>query len=176
MLLHTCCAPCALSVIDIARNDGYDDIACFFDNPNIQPGTEFERRFNEVGKLCAVINIGYNPARYFAAVRSYNDPKKRCPECWRMRLDSSARYAREHGFDAFTTTLLSSPYQLHGVLKDIGEECARKYNVKFYYSDFRVDFRRAHDEAKKRGIYCQNYCGCVFSMVEREEQRKKKKR
>ncbi|MDD5439984.1 MAG: epoxyqueuosine reductase QueH [Candidatus Omnitrophica bacterium] len=175
LLLHACCAPCALSVIDIARKDGYENITGFFDNPNIPPGNEYARRADETKKIIDTICVPYDAARYFTAVHNYDDPSKRCPECWRFRLESAARYAAEHGFDAFTTTLLSSPYQDHAKLREIGEDLCKGTACRaltFYYRDFRVDFRRAHDEARRRGIYCQNYCGCVFSLVEREERRR----
>ena len=71
------------------------------------------------------------------------------------------------GYDAFTTTLLISPYQNHEVLKEIGEEMAEKYGLTFLYRDFRPGFREGQTTARKLGLYMQKYCGCVFSEEER---------
>lgn len=77
------------------------------------------------------------------------------------------------GFDAFTTTLLGSPYQEHEIIKQLGEDLAGQAGIKFYYEDFRAGFKDAHDKARKKGIYCQNYCGCIFSEKERIEKKGK---
>ena len=71
------------------------------------------------------------------------------------------------GYDAFTTTLLVSPYQNHDLLKQIGEEMAEKYGVKFLYRDFIPGFREGQSEARALGLYMQKYCGCVFSEEDR---------
>ena len=71
------------------------------------------------------------------------------------------------GYDAFSTTLLVSPYQNHDLLKELGEELQEKYGVKFVYRDFRVGFREGQNKARKLGLYMQKYCGCVFSEEER---------
>ncbi|MBI4707075.1 MAG: epoxyqueuosine reductase QueH, partial [Candidatus Omnitrophica bacterium] len=66
-----------------------------------------------------------------------------------------------------TTTLLVSPYQNQELLKEIGEEIAAREGISFFYQDFRPGFRKAHDQAKSQGIYCQKYCGCLYSEIER---------
>jgi len=78
------------------------------------------------------------------------------------------------GYEAFTTTLLVSPYQNHELLKQVGEEMAEKYGVEFLYRDFRPGFREGQNEARQLGLYMQKYCGCVFSEEERYLQRNKK--
>jgi len=71
------------------------------------------------------------------------------------------------GYDAFTTTLLVSPYQNHELLIEVAEEMARKYNIEFLYRDFRPGFREGQAEARELGLYMQKYCGCVFSEEDR---------
>lgn len=90
-------------------------------------------------------------------------------------MERAALFARDNGFDAFTTTLLASPYQDHDKVRNICEDVAGKAGIKFYYKDFRPGFRASHEEAKSKGIYCQNYCGCIFSEKERIEKKEKKK-
>ena len=87
-----------------------------------------------------------------------------------------AQFALENGFDAFTTTLLGSPYQEHEVVKNICEEVAKEAGIKFYYEDLRIGFKEAHARAKSKGIYCQNYCGCLFSEKERIEAKEQQKK
>ena len=93
-----------------------------------------------------------------------DDLENRCVKyCYRVRLEQTARYAKEHGYDTFSTTLLISPYQNHNALKKIGEEMAEKYGLNFLYRDFRPGFREGQAEARELGLYMQKYCGCVFS-------------
>lgn len=91
-----------------------------------------------------------------------------------MRLEQTAKYAKENGYDAFSTTLLISPYQNHEALKQIGEELAQKYNLIFLYRDFRPGFREGQNEARELGLYMQKYCGCIFSEEDRYSKQIKK--
>ena len=202
LLLHTCCAPCTIYPLEKALKDGYNDITLFYYNPNIQPEKEFNKRKDEVRKIVKLFmqdrsfaslrmtegdlsgqdDIGiktvyeeYDPKEFFNNVSDYDQPKKRCFECWSLRMKRTAEYAKEHNFDAFTSTLLVSPYQDNKVLKELGEQFSKEYGVKFYYKDFQEGFKQAHEKAHAEGIYCQNYCGCVFSIMEREERRLSRK-
>ena len=80
-----------------------------------------------------------------------------------MRLKKTAGEAKNNGFSHFTTTLLVSPYQDQELLKKLGNEAGLEAGIEFYYEDFRPGFRKTHDEAKLKGIYCQKYCGCIYS-------------
>ncbi|HOJ12221.1 MAG TPA: epoxyqueuosine reductase QueH, partial [Clostridiales bacterium] len=90
--------------------------------------------------------------------------EERCAMCYTIRLDKAASFAKEHGFDAFTTTLLISPYQKHDLIKELGEKLADKYKIQFYYRDFRPGFRKGQQQAKELGLYRQKYCGCIISL------------
>ena len=79
---------------------------------------------------------------------------------------------KKNGYDAFTTTLLVSPYQKHDTLIQVAEEMADKYGIKFLYRDFRPGFREGQAEARNLGLYMQKYCGCVFSEEDRYLARK----
>ena len=87
-----------------------------------------------------------------------------CKMCYRIRLDKAAQFASENGFDAFTTTLLISPYQDHELIIKIAKEKAEKYNTKFYYHDFRPNYREGQNLAREHGLYRQKYCGCICSL------------
>jgi predicted adenine nucleotide alpha hydrolase (AANH) superfamily ATPase len=96
--------------------------------------------------------------------RLYFPKEIRCPVCYRLRLEKTAHCAKEKRFDYFTTTLLSSPYQNLQKIKEIGEEVAEKYRVKFYFEDFTCGFKKSQQKAKELNLYRQKYCGCIFSM------------
>jgi predicted adenine nucleotide alpha hydrolase (AANH) superfamily ATPase len=179
LLLHTCCAPCALYPVQKAKAEHHNITALFF-NPNIQPPSEFIRRLNYLQAFCRTegISLFYPPhktALFFLNVTRTEEPHVRCPLCWQMRMSETASLARRKGFDAFTTTLLASPYQDHETLKDVCTREAERHGVGFYYHDFRTGFKLAHQTARDQGIYCQNYCGCIFSLAEQGERREKKK-
>ena len=89
-------------------------------------------------------------------------------------MERVAKYAKENGYDSFTTTLLVSPYQRHEELKKICEEMAEKYEVEFLYRDFRIGFREGQTIAREQGLYMQKYCGCIFSEEDRYCKRKRK--
>ncbi|MDD5423294.1 MAG: epoxyqueuosine reductase QueH [Candidatus Omnitrophota bacterium] len=179
VLLHICCAPCAIFPVERLRAEKHN-IAGFFYNPNIHPYSEYLKRKAEVEKFSkqAGLNVTYSDydiESYFQYIVYNEDAKLRCPVCWWLRVEKAAKFAKENGFDAFTTTLLGSPYQDQETIKSLCIDVAGKLGLKFYYEDFRTGFREAHEKAKSVGMYCQNYCGCLFSEKERIESKKKKK-
>ena len=95
------------------------------------------------------------------------ETKDRCKKCYSMRLEKTAAFAAQEGYDSFGTTLLISPYQDHEAIKLAGEEAAEKYGVNFLYRDFRPLFRESQSNARAKGFYMQKYCGCIFSEEER---------
>ncbi len=96
------------------------------------------------------------------------DLEHRCTNyCYRVRLEQTAKYAKEHGYDHITTTLLVSPYQNHEAIIETGKEIANYYGLTFLDRDFRVGFRKGQEKAKELGLYRQKYCGCIFSAEER---------
>lgn len=167
LLLHTCCAPCSVYCIKSLREEGIEPTVYWF-NPNIHPYMEYKARRDTLKEYTK--NIGVNAIfeenyglREFCK-NVVNDLENRCSKyCYRIRLEQTAKYAKENGYDTFSTTLLISPYQNHEALKQIGEEMAEKYELTFLYRDFRPGFREGQAEARELGLYMQKYCGCVFS-------------
>lgn len=167
-MLHTCCAPCLIYPLQRLREKKFEAEG-FFYNPNIHPLSEYNRRKEAVGDFSkeAKVEIIYPenlPQEFFRAVNLKEDKPQRCAACWHLRLEKTAHAAKEKGFDYFSTTLLVSPYQDQGLLKEIGNDIVKETGVGFYYEDFRSGFNKAHDEAKAKGIYCQRYCGCIYSI------------
>jgi len=171
ILLHTCCAPCLIHPLEQLRESGFAVSALFY-NPNIQPFAEYRKRKEAAENYCAGQKAEffcppYLPTEFFQAVGLGEEKLQRCPACWFLRLDKTADIAKENGFDCFTTTLLVSPYQDQEALKKIGSDISKDKGIDFFYEDFRPGFKRAHNLAKEKGIYCQKFCGCVYSELER---------
>ncbi len=177
ILLHTCCAPCLIYPLARLKDQGFK-VKAFYYNPNIHPFSEYGRRKEAVEVFSKDLQLDlecspYRPAEFFQAVNSKEGQPERCAICWSLRLQKTARQAKEAGFGAFTSTLLVSPYQNHELLKQLGNQIALDTGVDYYYEDFRPGFRQAHAEARGKGIYCQKYCGCIYSEIERYETKKK---
>lgn len=178
LLLHTCCAPCSVYCIDLLRKEGIEPTVYWF-NPNIHPYMEYKARRDTLKQYTKDINIdaifeeNYGLKEFCKNV--IGDLENRCKNyCYPVRLEQTAKYAKENGYDAFSTTLLVSPYQNHDALVEVAEKMAEKYNLKFLYRDFRVGFREGQSKARELGLYMQKYCGCVFSEEDRYLRHNKK--
>jgi len=170
ILLHICCGPCATFPTKVLLESGHQ-VTGFFYNPNIHPYTEFSRRLEAVKKYADKVGLrmiyhgGYDLRGFLREVLFREDA--RCRFCYHMRLLTTATVARGGHFDAFTSTLLVSPYQDHELIKSIAEQVAAEVGVPFFYQDFRVGYHEGHDLSKKHDLYRQSYCGCIFSEYER---------
>jgi predicted adenine nucleotide alpha hydrolase (AANH) superfamily ATPase len=173
ILLHICCAPCLVYPFEFLKSEGFN-LTGFFYNPNIYPPLEYNLRREGISVFnpgIEVIYPKYLPEEFTQAINSNEEAPKRCAICWRLRLAKTAAAARDKGFRYFSTTLLVSPYQDHDLIKEIGNDLAKESGVEFYYADFRKGFRKAREEARGKGIYMQKYCGCAFSVAERERRK-----
>ena len=170
LLMHLCCAPCAAYPLSVLKERGVAVTGLWY-NPNIHPFTEYRSRVGAVRQLEALWNIDvryrdeYGLKRYLREVSGNEDA--RCAVCYRMRLDEAARTAREIGADAFSTSLLVSPYQQFGLIVEVGRALEREHDVEFYAEDFRGGFREGRRLTREMGLYRQKYCGCIYSEMER---------
>lgn len=167
LLLHTCCAPCLIYPLERLKEKGFKVSGLFY-NPNIHPIAEYEKRRQAVedyskGAGIELIYPEYIPSEFFWEIYTKENSPERCFICWRLRLKKTAAVAKENGYKYFSTTLLVSPYQNQELLMKIGLDVAEDEQVEFYYEDFRSGFKQAHERAKTQGLYCQNYCGCIYS-------------
>lgn len=182
ILLHSCCGPCSTACIERLITDY--KITVFFYNPNITDREEYEKRkanqikfieaFNsEADEEDQVVFIEgeYLPEDFFDAAKGLEDcPEggERCTECFKLRLDRTARAAIVMGFPIFGTTLTVSPHKNYQLISAIGTELGEVYGLEFLDMDFKkkAGFQRSIELSKKYELYRQNYCGCEFSKWE----------
>ena len=178
ILLHSCCGPCSSSVLELLAK--YFDVTVLWYNPNLYPEAENEKRLDTQKQLIDAIgtdgvkaSLLVEPWRsedYFSRIKGLeNEPEegKRCLECFKIRLDETARIAAERGFEWFCTTLTVSSRKDAVAINAIGREAAAKYGVKWLPSEFRKreGNHRSIILSEKYGLYRQEYCGCVFSLA-----------
>jgi epoxyqueuosine reductase len=172
ILVHVCCADCGLHLLhdkDLVDNE----IGLYFYNPNIHPQEEYYSRLRAFKQVFAdkgykLIIPHWSPKEYFNEIKNLSDKedgKTRCPNCWKLRLEQSFKYAEENGYEAVTTTMLSSEYMDRERISKLGKIMSNKYKVKFLIS------KQLECDLKTRGFYKQNYCGCIYSLKQRMEEK-----
>ena len=182
ILLHSCCGPSSSSVLELLSK--YFDVTVLWYNPNLYPEAEYDKRLETQKQLIDAIaedgvqaKLLVEPWRsedYFSRIKGLeNEPEegKRCLECFKIRLEETARIASERGFEWFCTTLTVSSRKDAVAINAIGREAEAKYGVKWLPSEFkkREGNHRSIILSEKYGLYRQEYCGCVFSLVNREK-------
>ena len=182
LLLHSCCAPCSSYVLEYLTE--YFDITVYYYNPNITSGDEYKKRIDEERRLIGLLPVRrpvkfiageYEPELFLRLARGREELAEggaRCFDCYRLRLDRTARYMAEHlgMYDYFATTLTLSPHKNAEKLNEIGFEVAAKYGVNYLPSDFkkREGYKRSIELSREYGLYRQDYCGCEYSRRARE--------
>ena len=171
LLLHSCCGPCSSSVIE--RLKDYFDITVLYYNPNIEPKEEYELRKSEQLRLLKELNIKYldidylNEEYHEKVIGYENEPEngKRCKLCYELRMEKTAKLAKENDFEYFATTLTVSPHKPSIIINEIGLSLEKEYTVKYLVSDFKKEegYKKSIELAKEYDLYRQNYCGCLFS-------------
>ena len=175
LLLHSCCGPCSSYVISYLTN--YFDITILYYNPNIYPYDEYLKRKQEQIKLineidCSnnldIMDCDYDNDLYEKCIIGLeNEPERgnRCMVCYNLRMEKTAKMAKECNYDYFCTTLSVSPYKNSECINKIGEKLQNKYNINWLYSDFKKKdgYKQSILLSKKYNLYRQDYCGCIYS-------------
>lgn len=181
LLLHACCAPCSSAVLE--RLASHFKISILYYNPNITEEKEYQKRLDELRKFISKLNFKYQiniidsryePKEFFKIAKGLEKEKeqgKRCYKCYELRLEETAKVAKEKNFDFFATTLTLSPYKKTSRLNEIGENLSKKYQANYLYSDFKKKngYKRSIELSKEYNLYRQDYCGCIYSKLEREQ-------
>ncbi|MCX7780429.1 MAG: epoxyqueuosine reductase QueH [Negativicutes bacterium] len=178
LLLHVCCGPCAAYPVAALKAVGHE-LTGFFYNPNIHPYEEFAKRLETSREFAAkagielIVDATYALEDFLSG--AMQDLSKRCEYCYSIRLRKAAIMARENNYEAFSTTLLVSPYQKHEMIRGIGEQVAKAEQIPFFYVDFREGWNEGVRMSKEWELYRQPYCGCIFSEKERYYRVRKEK-
>ncbi len=182
LLLHSCCAPCSSYVLEYLSK--YFSITVFYYNPNITDEEEYKRRIAEQKRLIeklpadhaiTFLEGNYEPDRFYEMARGLEEiPEggERCRRCFALRLSETAALAKREGYDFFTTTLSISPLKDADALNEIGERIAEDQGgIRYLNSDFkkRDGYKRSLELSEEYDLYRQDYCGCVYSRIEREK-------
>ena len=176
LLLHSCCGPCSTQVIDVLRQDY--DITVLYYNPNIQPEEEYALRLSEQKRFCKevgieVIDLPYDTNEFLIKIKGHEKDKEggeRCSLCFALRLDKTAEFAKNNNFDLFATTLSVSPHKNTTIINIAGQGASEKYQIDFLPGNFKKQdgYKKSIEFSKQYNLYRQNYCGCAFSKIERE--------
>ena len=170
ILLHICCAPCAIYPVKILQMDNLK-IMGFYYRHNIHPFTECLRRQEALEFYADKINLrviyqkGYDLEGFIQKIAFRES--RRCSICYHARLKATALMAKRGKYDYFSTTLLYSKFQKHDEIRSIGESIGKSVGVQFFYRDFREGWTEGVDTSKRLGLYRQQYCGCIYSEKER---------
>ncbi|KOF56072.1 MULTISPECIES: epoxyqueuosine reductase QueH [Clostridium] len=180
LLLHSCCAPCSSYVIEYLSN--YFKITVFYYNPNIYPQDEYTKRVEEEKDFIVrfktkhkvdFIEGNYDTDKFYSIAKGFESESEggeRCFRCYELRLRETASVAKDKGYDYFTTTLSISPYKNAQKLNEIGEKFGKEYDIQYLYSDFKKKngYKRSIELSREYNLYRQDYCGCIFSQLERK--------
>lgn len=179
LLLHVCCAPCSSHCLEVL--EPFFDITVYYYNPNIAPFEEYQKRLSEEKRFLKeahpnvkIVEAEYDNQKFEELVKGLEDlPEggERCKKCYKLRLEKTADFAKQNGFDYFTTTLTVSPYKHSATLNQIGGEVAERFGIKYLFSDFKKEngYQNSIEISKKYNLYRQDYCGCVYSKNLREK-------
>lgn len=176
LLLHSCCAPCSSYVLEYLSQ--YFHITVYYYNPNIYPEEEYRHRAKEQQEFIQRISQKYpiqfmegqyETKRFYDMAKGLEQVKEggeRCYKCYHLRLEDTAKLAKEMGFDYFTTTLSISPHKNAQWLNEIGQLLSKDYKVSYLVSDFKKKngYKRSVELSSDYDMYRQEYCGCIFSM------------
>lgn len=186
VLLHSCCAPCAAEVMEAIHASGIKQTV-FFYNPNIHPVKEYLLRKDENKRFCDklgidFIDMDYDTDNWFARIKGMeNEPERgiRCTECFDMRFERTALYAKEHGFSLISSTLGISRWKDMNQINDCGIRAAKRYeDVDYWTFNWRKQGGAARmiEISKNEAFYQQEYCGCVYSLRDTNKWRKEQGR
>ena len=175
LLLHSCCAPCISYVL--AYLNKYFNITVFYYNPNITNKEEYLKRKQEQIRLISelpainkinILDADYNPEKFFEISKGLENCREggeRCFKCYKLRLEATAKAAKENSFNYFCTTLTISPLKNAQKINEMGQMLGDEYQISFLPSDFKKKegFKKSIELSSQYNLYRQNYCGCIYS-------------
>jgi predicted adenine nucleotide alpha hydrolase (AANH) superfamily ATPase len=165
------------------------EVVAYFYNPNIHPQEEYLKRKEALQNYCHKNKVKFIEGEYNSNVKTRessakrlprgveywlkkvkglkNEPEggKRCKVCYKIRLEETARKAKELQCGYFGSTLTISPHKRADIINPIGLEAGERFGIKFYEADWKKQdgFKKACEISQEEGFYRQNYCGCIYS-------------
>ena len=174
LLLHACCGPCFTIPYEILKD--YFKITILYNNSNIYPKQEHDRRLGELKKYLSdlkadieVIETNYDNDTYNLDLEpraSDKEGHERCRICFSKRLKEGFEYAYKNGFEYYGTVMTISRYKNAQDINKIGEKLQIDYpTVKWLYADFKKNdgYEKSLLIIKEHEMYFQEYCGCKYS-------------
>ena len=142
----------------------------FFYNPNIHPKREYLLRKEENIRFAdkhgvPFVDADYDPDNWFARARGMEWAPERGIRCERTAL-----YAHEHDFPVMTSSLGISRWKNMAQINDCGARAATAYEGLTYWD---YNWRKAGGAdrmiriSKREEFYQQEYCGCAYSLRDR---------
>ena len=180
LLLHVCCGPCFTYPYELIKD--YFKITIIYNNSNIYPEEEYNRRLNELKKYLTDIDSGieviefpYNNATYNKDLEPFANQREgmdRCRLCFRKRLGQAIEYAEANDFDFVGTVMSISRFKNSQDLNKIGFELSEGKRVKWLPADFKKNggYEKSLDIVREHKMYFQHYCGCKFSIRDKKEE------
>lgn len=182
-LLHACCAPCSTYTLRFLCP--HFDVTIYYNNSNIYPIEEYEKRLNELKKFLVDFKIKegyevrfvvpkYDNDQYNIDLEPFADQSEglqRCLICYEKRMASAYDYAEQNGFEYFATAMSISRQKNSQILNAIGRKLELLHpNTKYFYSDFKkakgIDIAR--EMRDDYGLYQQTYCGCKYTFLKKK--------
>lgn len=173
LVLHCCCAPCSSAVLE--RLSSFFEITLYYYNPNTYPVEEYDHRADEFRKLgVKIIKENYDHQEFLNATKGLEidgEGGERCKKCILLRMEKTFQFAKSNNYDIVTTTLSISPHKDAEYINRIGEMLQEKYGIKYLHADFKKQngYLRSIEICKNLGIYRQDYCGCEFSINNKDK-------
>lgn len=175
ILFHICCAPCFVAPYNVLKNEF--SISGLWFNHNIHPLQEYHKRRNALRNFSSEEDIKIIEKDEYGLINFLQNSvfreENRCFQCYYERLNYTAIIAKRGNFDYFTTSLLYSKFQKHEIICEIAKNVAKKHSIEFFYQDFRNYWKQGIETSKAKGMYRQEYCGCIYSEMERYMEKKK---
>jgi predicted adenine nucleotide alpha hydrolase (AANH) superfamily ATPase len=172
LLLHSCCAPCSSTCLERLKDKF--KITVLYYNPNIDEEEEYEKRKAEQIRFLKetgwadFLDCDHEKEVFEEMAKGLEEEPergRRCYQCYALRLEKTAKVAKEKGFDYFATTLTLSPHKNAEWLNEIGEKEGGRYEVNYLFSDFKKQggYYRSTALSEEYHLYRQDFCGCKYS-------------
>ncbi|MGE4554523.1 MAG: epoxyqueuosine reductase QueH [Candidatus Paceibacterota bacterium] len=181
LILHCCCAICALPFIEFFNKKTNFQLILYFDNPNIYPQKEYFKRLENLEKVADIYHLDlkkgvYDHQKWLNYLKknlpqppkNYPENNLRCEKCFQYRILKTVNFCLKNNYLNWTTTLSVSRFKNTLFINSFAQKISLEKNLKYLKLD--LDPFISYKEAKKLSetyhLYRQKYCGCEFSLNE----------